>query len=134
MATFVVYAIIALARHDNTILAAQAFTSLSLISLVTTPMLTFIQSIPSAIQCLGCLDRIQEYASVPCLYEDDEGQEREINKEYDSEISLRALPKSASTRKSLIRFSGYSVGWKDDGSPWQSVEGRSSALWMRFVL
>ena len=65
---------------------------------------------------------------------DDEGQEREINKEYDSEISLRALPKSASTRKSLIRFSGYSVGWKDDGSPWQSVEGRSSALWMRFVL
>ncbi|KAL4734230.1 P-loop containing nucleoside triphosphate hydrolase protein [Aspergillus similis] len=61
MATFVVYAIIALVRDDQSILAARAFTSISLISLVTTPVLTFIQALPAVIQCLGCFDRIQEY-------------------------------------------------------------------------
>ncbi|KAL2867379.1 P-loop containing nucleoside triphosphate hydrolase protein [Aspergillus lucknowensis] len=61
MATFVVYAIIALVRYDQSILAARAFTSISLISLVTTPVLTFIQALPAVIQCVGCFDRIQEY-------------------------------------------------------------------------
>ncbi|KAL4796747.1 hypothetical protein BDV19DRAFT_387940 [Aspergillus venezuelensis] len=63
MATFVVYTVIALVRHDESILAAKAFTSTSLISLVTVPVLTFIQALPAVVQCLGCFDRIQEYCS-----------------------------------------------------------------------
>ncbi|KAL4950781.1 hypothetical protein BDW69DRAFT_187033 [Aspergillus filifer] len=63
MATFVVYTVIALVRHDESILAAKAFTSISLISLVTAPVLTLIQALPAVVQCLGCFDRIQEYCS-----------------------------------------------------------------------
>lgn len=118
MATFVVYVIIALVRHDNSILAAQAFTSLSLISLMTTPMLTFIQALPAVIQCLGCLDRIQEYASVPGLHDDDEDTHDEtITGTYDGSVSLQAIPKLATEERELLKFSNYSVGWKQDAPP-----------------
>ncbi|KAJ5714937.1 ABC transporter integral membrane type 1 [Penicillium malachiteum] len=114
MATFVVYVIIALVKQDNTILAAQAFTSLSLISLLTTPILDFIQSVPQVIQCLGCLDRIQEYASVPGLYEDDQGQDKTDGK--DTEISLQNIRESTSPGSDLVKFSNYSAGWKHGAS------------------
>ncbi|KAJ6024382.1 ABC transporter integral membrane type 1 [Penicillium herquei] len=114
MATFVVYVIIALVKHDNTILAAQAFTSLSLISLLTTPILDFIQSVPQVIQCLGCLDRIQEYASVPGLYDDDQSQEKTNGK--DTEISLQNIPESTGSGSDVIKFSNYSAGWKHGAS------------------
>ncbi|KAJ5712805.1 ABC transporter integral membrane type 1 [Penicillium malachiteum] len=117
MATFVVYVIIALVKHDNTILAAQAFTSLSLISLLTTPILDFIQSVPAVVQCLGCFDRIQEYASVagPGLYEDDEGQEKTDSK-AGTEINLQSLPESTSPGGDVVKFSNYSAGWKHGAS------------------
>lgn len=112
MATLVVYAIIALVRHDNSILVAQAFTSLSLISLVTTPMLTFIQALPAVIQCLGCLERIQEYASVPGLHDDGDTHDEAITRKYDGSVSLQTIPKLAKEERELVKFSNYSVGWK----------------------
>ncbi|KAJ5641399.1 hypothetical protein N7490_005399 [Penicillium lividum] len=60
-ATFAVYAIISVVRHDQSLLASQAFTSLSLISLMTSPLLEFVQSVPSFIECFGCFERIEEY-------------------------------------------------------------------------
>ncbi|KXG52764.1 ABC transporter, integral membrane type 1 [Penicillium griseofulvum] len=117
MATFVVYIIIALVRHDNSILAAQAFTSLSLISLITTPILSFIQAVPSVIQCLGCLDRIQEYASVRGIHDDDENYNKATSEKNDSSISLQLIPKSAMTEKDLVKFSNFSVGWKKVAPP-----------------
>lgn len=63
--TFVVFVAIATARHDNTFLAAKAFTSLSLIALLTEPALMFIQSIPSVYECLSSFDRMQEYYRQP---------------------------------------------------------------------
>ena len=117
MATFVVYIIIALTKHNNTILAAQAFTSLSLISILTTPMLTFIQAVPSIIQCFGCLDRIQEYASAPSLHEEDQERERAISKDDGSEISLLALHDQMHEQKNMIEFSSYSAGWKHGALP-----------------
>ncbi|KAJ5544757.1 hypothetical protein N7535_006857 [Penicillium sp. DV-2018c] len=65
-ATFTVYAIISLARRDGSLLATRAFTSLSLISILTSRLLSFIQSLPQFAQCLGCLDRIGAYISEPC--------------------------------------------------------------------
>lgn len=65
MATFVVFAIIAAVKQNETLLTAQAFTAFALISLLTTPVLTFIQAVPSIIQCVGSFNRIQEFCSVP---------------------------------------------------------------------
>jgi len=64
-ATFAVFVIIAVVQHDHSLLTAQAFTTLSLISLLTSPVLAFIQAVPSVIQCIGCFNRIQEYCSAP---------------------------------------------------------------------
>ncbi|KGO51314.1 ABC transporter, integral membrane type 1 [Penicillium expansum] len=64
-AVFLLYTIIALAKHDTQILTTQAFTTLSLISLLTTPLMGFIQSLPTITQSIGCFDRIQNY----CLRE-----------------------------------------------------------------
>lgn len=60
-ATFAVYAIISVVRDDQTLLASQAFTSLSLISLMTSPLLMFVQAVPSFVQCIGCFERIESY-------------------------------------------------------------------------
>ncbi|KAJ5222196.1 ABC transporter integral membrane type 1 [Penicillium citrinum] len=117
VATFVVYIIIALVRHDNSILATQTFTSLSLISLVTTPILTFIQALLAVIQYLDCLNRIQEYASVPGLYDDENIHKETIKGKYDDSVILQAIPKSVTEEKELVKFSNYSVGWKQDAPP-----------------
>ncbi|GKZ28060.1 hypothetical protein AbraCBS73388_009817, partial [Aspergillus brasiliensis] len=60
-ATFAIYTIIAVVKDDKTLLSSQAFTSLSLISLVTNPLLNFIQAIPSVRQAMACYLRIEEY-------------------------------------------------------------------------
>ncbi|KAL4804941.1 P-loop containing nucleoside triphosphate hydrolase protein [Aspergillus unguis] len=108
MATFTVYVAIALTRHDNSILAAQAFTSLSLISLVTAPVLTFIQAVPSVVQCLGCFARIQEYCSVGYS----SGGEDNGKNQGEKDIALQSMPDMATTEKYLVRFTNCTVSWK----------------------
>ncbi|KAJ5266884.1 hypothetical protein N7478_009692 [Penicillium angulare] len=60
-ATFAVYTIVSLITHDSSLLASRAFTSLSLISILTSRLVSFIQSLPQFARCLGCLDRIDVY-------------------------------------------------------------------------
>lgn len=62
MATFGVYVIVAIYWKHESLLAAQAFTSIALVALLTKPVLIFIQALPAAIQCVGSFDRIQDYA------------------------------------------------------------------------
>ena len=63
MVTFAVYTAIAVYWKSKTLLMAQAFTSLALISLLTTPVVVFIQGLPLVMQCIGNFNRIQEYCS-----------------------------------------------------------------------
>ncbi|KAF7522055.1 hypothetical protein PCG10_007679 [Penicillium crustosum] len=59
-AAFIVYALIA--RHSGQALnPAKAFSSLSLVGLVSTPMLNFMHAFPVFVASLGSWDRIQEY-------------------------------------------------------------------------
>ncbi|PTB48345.1 hypothetical protein M431DRAFT_547019 [Trichoderma harzianum CBS 226.95] len=102
IATFTLYVIIALIRKDNSLLAAQAFTSLSLVALLTTPVLTLIQSIPAVIQCMGCFDRMQEYCSVP----------------YAPDISdLQKVSIGSHPHEDLVEFHNQNFGWKDVKNP-----------------
>ncbi|RAH69778.1 putative ABC multidrug transporter [Aspergillus aculeatinus CBS 121060] len=112
MATFTLYVIIALVKHNNSILAAKAFTSLSLISLLTTPVLTFIQSVPSVVECLGCFDRIQEYCSKSPRPDESEAQH-----ELDG-IPLSSLKTQASEQNgSAVEFTGQSFAWDQTTAP-----------------
>ncbi|KAE8326609.1 P-loop containing nucleoside triphosphate hydrolase protein [Aspergillus sergii] len=63
-ATFAIYAIISVVKQDTTLLSAQAFTSLALISLLTGPLLNFCQAMPALAQAVSCFDRIDEYLTV----------------------------------------------------------------------
>lgn len=64
--TFAVYVIIAIFWKNESLLAAQGFTAITLINLLTTPTLLFIQAFPTLIRSIACFDRIQEY----CTYTD----------------------------------------------------------------
>ncbi|KAI0126762.1 ABC transporter [Xylariales sp. AK1849] len=63
VATFAVYVIISVYWKDESLLTAQAFTSLALINLLTMPVLIFIQTVPTMFQSIGSFDRIQEYCN-----------------------------------------------------------------------
>ncbi|KAL4962566.1 ABC transporter [Aspergillus stella-maris] len=116
MATFTVYVAVALVQHDNSVLAVQAFTSLSLLSLVTTPVLAFIQAVTAVIQCLGCWDRIQEYCSVPshCNYE---SHSSILPQRPDASLGLQNIPGTADEADHIVKFFNYTAAWKHDGSP-----------------
>ncbi|KAK5992013.1 ABC multidrug transporter B [Cladobotryum mycophilum] len=63
--TFVIYVAQAIARGDSSIDATKAFTSLSIITLLTDPASKLLSAIPSTAASLGCFDRIQEFLLTP---------------------------------------------------------------------
>lgn len=51
--------------HSGTLSPSRAFTTLSLIEIITTPLSLLLQALPSITTSLACLDRIQEYLKSP---------------------------------------------------------------------
>jgi ABC-type bacteriocin/lantibiotic exporter with double-glycine peptidase domain len=113
VATFAVYIIISVYWKHESLLTAQAFTSLALISLLATPTVIFIQALPKVIQCINCFDRIQEY----CNYDFKPEVSRDANKEQTgSEMDLEPLATKARENQSPIQnghisFNGHSFAW-----------------------
>ncbi|RAK90075.1 P-loop containing nucleoside triphosphate hydrolase protein [Aspergillus costaricaensis CBS 115574] len=116
-ATFAAYTIIAVAKHDKTLLSSQAFTSLSLISLVTSPLITFVQAVPSVRQAMSCYLRIEEYcekeptglvthtASSPVLSLTDN----------DWDVELRSFQPKSEYSATPVSFERANVGWAKAG-------------------
>ncbi|RYP65399.1 hypothetical protein DL771_008344 [Monosporascus sp. 5C6A] len=123
MLTFAVFYAIAAARDDNSILAGQAFASLSLIALVTLPALTFIKAIPALIQCFSSFDRIQEYCSQPVrprhLLENPSSHQAPLGDgKTGSEVELgRMQPSGLQTTvdQTLVRFRDQDIAWEKAG-------------------
>ena len=91
--TFALYIVIAIYQRNTTLLTGQAFTSIALISLLTSPVVQFIQSLPRVVQCVASFDRIQEfynYTAGKCSDED---------------------PKDELQNLSTLSFNGASFGW-----------------------
>lgn len=59
--TFVIYAAQAIARGQPSIETTQAFTSLSIITLLTNPAAKLLSAIPSTAASTGCFERIQAF-------------------------------------------------------------------------
>lgn len=51
--------------HNGSLTASTAFTTLSLVEIITTPLGLLLQAIPSITTSLACLDRIQTYLKTP---------------------------------------------------------------------
>ncbi|KAJ5592008.1 uncharacterized protein N7459_002377 [Penicillium hispanicum] len=107
-ATFTIFAIIALVKNNETLLSTRMFTSLSLISLMTSPLLTFIQALPALWESLSCFDRIERYCSQAPLHLPDNSS---LN-EYAMEMS--AIPRSTD---SVMKMSNASFCWSADAAP-----------------
>lgn len=120
--TFGVYAIIAVYWKNESLLTAQAFTSLALISLLTRPVLMFIQSLPEVLQSIGSFDRIQEYANYYPKKPTPENNTDSASRASGSVISLQPLAVEAfnsPTRVSgddLISMQNQSFAWKPAAS------------------
>ncbi|OJJ47369.1 hypothetical protein ASPZODRAFT_64884 [Penicilliopsis zonata CBS 506.65] len=102
-ATFAIYSIISLARNDQSLVASQAFTSLSLISLLTSPLLGFVQAAPSFIQCIGCFERIQVYLEKTPI--PDSSRNEKLATEYADKPP---------TIPSVVSFKDVDIMWSSD--------------------
>lgn len=122
MLTFAVFYAISAARNDSSILAGQAFASLSLISLVTAPALTLIRAIPALIQCFSSFDRIQEFCSQPAQppHATEENSTLTMNSENNSDYGMElAFLQSRGLRTAssqpLVHFRNQDVAWAKSG-------------------
>ncbi|KAJ5937598.1 ABC transporter integral membrane type 1 [Penicillium verhagenii] len=121
-AVFLVYSIIAIAKHDTQVLTTQAFTTLSLISILTTPLMGFIQSLPSITQSIGCFDRIQNY----CMRERLSGShlvESACNLQGGNDMELSKVSVAVMTSEipisenKFLSFQNASISWTAESTP-----------------
>ncbi|KAL6239854.1 P-loop containing nucleoside triphosphate hydrolase protein [Aspergillus navahoensis] len=103
-AMFTIYAVIALVRHDESILSAQAFTSLALISLMTGPLLNLCQVMPALRQAIACFDRIEAY----CKQTSTSGMNEEAEVEPSASEKLAPF---------LVSFQNASISWSSEQNP-----------------
>ncbi|KAF7157159.1 hypothetical protein CNMCM6106_002241 [Aspergillus hiratsukae] len=108
MASFAVFSIIAAVKQDETLATSRAFTSLTLISLLTLPVYTLLQTLPALWQCLGCFDRIQEYCRSQVAPKDP-GR-------LASSVELYPQP-PIPRPEAAITFKDVTLGWASQGKP-----------------
>jgi ABC-type multidrug transport system fused ATPase/permease subunit len=115
-ATFAAYAVVAVLRRDETLLSAKAFASLSLVVLLSAPLLSFCQALPTFMQGLACLRRIEGFFCHPSLREtelptlDDEGPRNQG-------ASLGILESGNSTADVLVTFHNASFSFSSQSEP-----------------
>ncbi|TDZ53945.1 ABC transporter gloK [Colletotrichum trifolii] len=119
--TFAVYVVISIFWKSETLLPAQAFTSIALISLLTTPLLLFIQLLPVIVQSFACFGRIQEFCNYggdarANLDERDDSQDQSEQDATDIELAGPGMQNRMSQKLDNVvaSFRGESLGWKRD--------------------
>ncbi|KAJ4414158.1 hypothetical protein N0V85_003255 [Neurospora sp. IMI 360204] len=123
-ATFVVYGIMSAVKKDQNLLAAQAFASLSLINLLTTPLLIFCQAFPAAMQAVACFGRIETYLTKQGLKQSDlssvEDSGRSAGASFESGTELRSVgPRPLAletTPGALALFAAADISWSADAT------------------
>ncbi|KAI9640923.1 hypothetical protein NHQ30_010764 [Ciborinia camelliae] len=70
VATFALFTIIGRVRGDHALLVTQAFTSLTVLSLIGSPLLIMIQTFPQMMSAVGSFTRIQEFLTSECRKDD----------------------------------------------------------------
>ncbi|GJP96234.1 carboxylesterase family protein [Aspergillus niger] len=113
-ATFAIYTIIAVATHHKTLLSSQAFTSLSLISLVTNPLLTFIQSVPAVRQAMACYLRIEEYCKKQTeLHNTRTGSPAPSATNDGIAVELQSVQPKSESETTSFSFERADIAWSD---------------------
>lgn len=118
-ATFAVYAIISVVRNDQSLLASQAFTSLSLISLLTAPLLQFVQAVPALFESKGCFERIEAYLAIPTdKYQNSASMPKDvIAASHQWAMELTSGKVQAKSGDDVISFKDVNISWSIDTEP-----------------
>jgi len=114
---------LAVARHRGESLSvATAFTSLSVIDLLSAPLSSMFQAMPQFSMTLACFGRIEQFLreddrldSETIMQFENDGPNSEIGIELQSFSSPKAV--SMSTESTIIRLKKASFGAKDFGVP-----------------
>lgn len=108
-ATFAIYAIIQSVRGGQSLLANRMFTSLSLISLMTDPLLIFIQTLPSLWESMSCFSRIEQYCTKAPM-------ETSVDTApTDDGLELSSQPSSGVSPTSVVEFQNAGFSWTSTG-------------------
>lgn len=124
--TFAIFVVISAATHDQSLLVAQAFISLSLISLLTYPLNQLVQAAPQLLACSACFGRIQEFLKQPekaSMHELEPGQSESDGlqmcssdvSEYEQDEQDEKAHISRSTSAISIRNASFT--WSVSGGP-----------------
>lgn len=90
--TFSIFSVISVVQGGASLLSNRTFTSLSLISLMTSPLLVFVQALPSLVESVSNFDRIGEYITQAPFEESIALAEADLEKCANSSISLGPGP------------------------------------------
>ncbi|PYI35212.1 P-loop containing nucleoside triphosphate hydrolase protein [Aspergillus indologenus CBS 114.80] len=106
LVTFAAFVIRAKLDHSDTLSTVQAFTSLAIISLITSPALQLLASIPAVTAALGAFDRIHKFLICPSVEfspsEDDIDHETDSSSGNGSMVELKALEPKAQPNSDQI--------------------------------
>jgi len=116
--TFAVYAIIAVVKKDEGLLGAQAFASLSLISLVTMPLILFSSALSLFTQGVACFERVEKYLLKQPASTSSEPPSLPGLPSADDATPLGQLQPSPETRskRSIVSFQDADISWSADAS------------------
>ncbi|KAK0710401.1 P-loop containing nucleoside triphosphate hydrolase protein [Apiosordaria backusii] len=116
--TFAMYAVIAVVSKDQTLLSSQALAALSLLGLMTAPLIAFCQALPAVPQAAACFGRIQEFClksippSSPSSHAPPSRDEASV-----SAVPLRTLIVTRSLKKKLFSFHHADISWPPNDTP-----------------
>lgn len=118
--TFIVYAIRARVDGSNGLNIAQAFTSLALLDLVTTPSAKLLTIMPLWAQALGCFERLQHYLELPPRVDRRSSSGRRPSSATNNEIleiaiEMSPLPPQKRGGVSVVVCSGMEVSLSNEG-------------------
>ncbi|KAJ5627096.1 hypothetical protein N7528_004523 [Penicillium herquei] len=112
-ATFAVYAIISVVKKDQSLATSQAFTSLSLISLMTSPLLSFVQAAPSFTESFGCFERIETYLEKTA----NSSSHEQPFESTDAELTQTEYSDKPLTSSSVVSIKNADISWQADSEP-----------------
>ncbi|KAK4184893.1 hypothetical protein QBC35DRAFT_517288 [Podospora australis] len=113
-ATFAIFAVIAVTSQDKTFLSGQAFASLSLISLMTGPLIWFCQAMPPVPQAAACFGRIQEYCEKSL---EKSGIDPLPSVSPDDPIGLVPFRREVDSAAPLFSFDNARIAWSESSPP-----------------
>ncbi|KAI8304258.1 ABC transporter atnG [Colletotrichum sp. SAR11_59] len=113
-ATFVIYSIIALITKDQTLTSTNAFTALSLINLLTDPLLRFCQYVPNIVQGIACFTRIEAFCLKASWAPEKGSAGSEVGVPRTSDVELTTQTTVQAPEDIITSFQDATISWSSE--------------------